>query len=47
MRRHLTKAGASRCYITTFRELAFNRDFYAAAGFAEIAPEHMSERWQP
>ena len=38
------KAGLREITLTTFRELAFNRDFYAAAGFAEIAPEHMSER---
>jgi GNAT superfamily N-acetyltransferase len=30
--------------LTTFRGLAFNRRFYEAAGFAEIAPSEMSPR---
>jgi GNAT superfamily N-acetyltransferase len=39
-----SRAGLVEITLTTFRELAFNRDFYAAAGFVEIAPEQMSVR---
>jgi len=38
------KAGLQEITLTTFRELAFNRRFYEAAGFAEIVPGEMSER---
>ena len=38
------KAALQEITLTTFRELAFNRRFYEAAGFAEIAPGEMSER---
>jgi RimJ/RimL family protein N-acetyltransferase len=38
------RAALHEITLTTFRELAFNRRFYEAAGFAEIAPGEMSER---
>ena len=38
------KAGLKEITLTTFRELAFNRGFYASAGFVEIAQHEMSER---
>ena len=38
------KAGLKEVTLTTFRELAFNRRFYEAAGFVQIAPNEMSER---
>jgi hypothetical protein len=38
------RAGLREITLTTFRGLAFNRRFYASAGFVEIAPEQMSER---
>jgi GNAT superfamily N-acetyltransferase len=38
------RAALQEITLTTFRELAFNRRFYEAAGFAEIAPSEMSER---
>jgi len=37
-------AGLREVTLTTFRDLAFNRHFYASVGFVEIAPEQMSER---
>ena len=38
------KAGLREITLTTFRDLAFNRQLYASAGFVEIAPGQMSER---
>jgi GNAT superfamily N-acetyltransferase len=38
------QAGLREVTLTTFRDLAFNGHFYAAAGFVEIAPEQMSQR---
>ena len=38
------KAALKEVTLTTFRDLAFNRGFYASAGFVEIAPDQMSER---
>ena len=38
------RAGLNEITLTTFRELAFNRNFYAAAGFVELAPQDMSPR---
>jgi GNAT superfamily N-acetyltransferase len=38
------KAGLREITLTTFRDLAFNRHFYASAGFVDIAPGEMSER---
>jgi len=37
-------AGLKEVTLTTFRDLAFNRQFYASAGFVEIAPNQMSPR---
>jgi GNAT superfamily N-acetyltransferase len=37
-------AGLREITLTTFRDVAFNRNFYAAAGFVEVAPEQLSER---
>src|SRR5262249_15536009 len=38
------RAGLREITLTTFRDVAFNRNFYAASGFVEVAPEQMSER---
>jgi len=38
------KAGLKEVTLTTFRELAFNKHFYEASGFVEIAPSEMSKR---
>jgi GNAT superfamily N-acetyltransferase len=38
------RAGLQEITLTTFRELAFNRNFYEAAGFVVIAPSEMSKR---
>ncbi len=38
------RAGLNEITLTTFRDLAFNRGFYAASGFMELAPEQMSPR---
>ena len=38
------RAGLNEITLTTFRDLAFNRNFYAASGFVELAPEEMSPR---
>jgi GNAT superfamily N-acetyltransferase len=38
------KAGLKELTLTTFRELAFNRHFYEAAGFVAVAPSEMSKR---
>jgi GNAT superfamily N-acetyltransferase len=38
------RAGLREITLTTFRDVAFNRNFYAAAGFVEVAPEQLSER---
>jgi GNAT superfamily N-acetyltransferase len=38
------RAGLREITLTTFRDLAFNRQLYASAGFVEIAPGQMSER---
>lgn len=38
------QAGLREVTLTTFRDLAFNRHFYASAGFVEIATNEMSER---
>jgi GNAT superfamily N-acetyltransferase len=38
------RAGLREITLTTFREVAFNRNFYAASGFVEVAPEQLSER---
>jgi GNAT superfamily N-acetyltransferase len=38
------QAGLKEITLTTFRDLAFNRHFYASAGFEEIAPQQMTER---
>jgi GNAT superfamily N-acetyltransferase len=38
------RAGLREVTLTTFRDLAFNRRFYASAGFVEIAPEQLLGR---
>jgi GNAT superfamily N-acetyltransferase len=38
------RAGLREITLTTFRDVAFNRNFYAASGFVEVAPEQLSER---
>ena len=37
-------AGLTEITLTTFRDLAFNRGFYAASGFVELAPDELSPR---
>jgi GNAT superfamily N-acetyltransferase len=38
------KAGLREITLTTFRDLAFNRQFYASAGFVEIERSRMPQR---
>jgi GNAT superfamily N-acetyltransferase len=38
------KAGLKEMTLTTYRDLAFNRQFYGSAGFVEVAPDQVSPR---